>query len=146
ESERPGLSFTVDTLAELRRRHPGDEFFLLVGSDSLRDLSHWHEPARILEQAGLVVMPRPPHPVLSAEELRAALSPPPAGPLRLEVIEAPLINISSSDLRRRAAAGRSLRYLLPRAVECYIHDKHLYQPSPAPRPAGACHRPAASGQ
>jgi nicotinate-nucleotide adenylyltransferase len=127
EKERTGPSFTVDTVAELRRRHPGDDFFLLVGSDTLKDLPLWYEPARLLSQAGLVVMARPGHAVPSAAELRARLALPEAVPLRLEVADAPLIDISSRDLRRRAAAGRSLRYFLPRAVEAYILDKRLYR-------------------
>ncbi len=126
EKERSGPSYTVDTLAELRRRHPGHEFFLLVGSDTMNDLPHWHEPGRVLELAGLLVMARPDNPVLTAEQLRARMDLPDNGPLRLEVVETPQIDISSRDLRRRAAAGRSLRYFLPRAVECYIHDKRLY--------------------
>ena len=48
-------------------------------------------------------------------------------PVRMEVVQTPQIDISSRDLRRRAAAGRSLHYFLPRAVECYIHDKRLYR-------------------
>jgi nicotinate-nucleotide adenylyltransferase len=117
----------VDTLTELRRRHPGHEFFLLIGSDTLRDLPHWYQPARVLELASLLVMPRPGNAVMTADELRARLDAPASMPVRLEAIETPLIDISSRDLRRRAAAGRSLRYFLPRAVECYIHDKRLYR-------------------
>lgn len=127
EKERSGPSYTVDTLAELRRRHPGNEFFLLVGSDTLVDLPHWYEPVRVLEQAGLLVMARPGSDVPTVEQLQAQLPMPGDAPLRLQVIETPQIDISSRDLRRRAAAGRSLRYFLPRAVECYIHDKRLYQ-------------------
>jgi nicotinate-nucleotide adenylyltransferase len=127
EKDRPGPSYTVDTLSELHRRQPGDEFFLLVGSDTLADLPHWREPARVLELAGLLVMARPDNPLLTVEELRACLDWSEEMPLTYEVAEVPLIDISSRDLRRRAAAGRSLRYFLPRAVECYIHDKRLYQ-------------------
>jgi nicotinate-nucleotide adenylyltransferase len=65
--------------------------------------------------------------VLSAEEVRRRLGPG-APPVRLEVVETPLIDISSRDLRRRARAGRSLRYFVPRAVECYVRDKRLYAP------------------
>lgn len=127
EKERPGPSYTADTLAELRRRHPAHEFLLLIGSDTLLDLPHWHQPLRVLEQAGLLVMTRPGSAVPTAEELRTRLHAPASLPLRLEVVETPQIDISSRDLRRRAAAGRSLRYFLPRAVECYIHDKRLYR-------------------
>jgi nicotinate-nucleotide adenylyltransferase len=127
EKERSGPSYTVDTLAELRRRHPAHEFFLLVGSDTLVDLPHWYEPIRVLEQAGLLVMARPGSAVLTAEQLRAQLHLSAEVPLRLQIIETPLIDISSRDLRRRAAQDRSLRYFLPRSVECYIHEKKLYR-------------------
>jgi len=127
EKERSGPSYTADTLAELRRRHPAHEFLLLLGSDTLLDLPHWYQPHRVLENASLLVMTRPGSAVLSAEQLRERLHLSENTPLRVEVIETPLIDISSRDLRRRAAAGRSLRYFLPRAVECYIHDKRLYE-------------------
>jgi nicotinate-nucleotide adenylyltransferase len=127
EKDRPGPSYTVDTLAELRARHPLADFHLLIGSDSLADLPTWREPRRILEHAGLLVVARPGAAGPSAEELRRQLGLPEEAPLRLQVAEAPLVEISSRDLRRRAAAGLSLRYFLPRAVECYIHDKRLYQ-------------------
>ena len=59
EKEREGPSYTVDTLAEMRRRRPGDDFWLLVGGDVVRDLHLWYEPRRIVEAAGLLVMARP---------------------------------------------------------------------------------------
>ena len=59
EKELPPPSYTANTLAELHRRHPGNELFLLMGSDGLPDLPGWYEPARVVEQAGLVVVPRP---------------------------------------------------------------------------------------
>jgi nicotinate-nucleotide adenylyltransferase len=131
EKERPGPSYTVDTLAELRRRHPQTEFFLLIGSDTLAEFPGWHEPVRLLEHAGLMVMARPGNPVLPMEELRARLRPPEGFSVRVEIAQTPLIDISSRELRERARGGRSLRYFLPRAVECYIHDKHLYRPRPS---------------
>lgn len=127
EKERLGPSYTADTLAELRRRHPTHEFFLLVGSDTLADLPHWHEPLRVLEQASLLVVARPGVAVPTHGELRQRLQASESLPLRLHVVEMPQIDIASRDLRRRATAGRSLRYFLPRAVECYIHDKRLYR-------------------
>ncbi len=127
EKERLGPSYTADTLAELRRRHPAHEFFLLVGSDTLADLPQWHEPLRVLEQASLLVVARPGVAVPPHEELRQRLQASESLPLRLHVVEMPQIDIASRDLRRRVAAGRSLRYFLPRAVECYIHDKRLYR-------------------
>jgi nicotinate-nucleotide adenylyltransferase len=129
EKDRTGPSYTVDTVAELRRLHPGDEFFLLVGSDTLADIHTWYEPARLLDMVGLLVMTRPGRATRTAEEIRAALRLP--VPVRLEVIESPLIDISSRDLRVRSAAGRTLRYLLPRAVEMYVMEKHVYRATPA---------------
>src|SRR5262249_53451628 len=113
EKDRPGPSYTVHTLEEIHRRHPDAELFLPVGSDTLLDLPHWYQPARILELAGLLVTARPGWPLPSLGELRAALHLPPGADLRLEVVDSPLIDISSRDLRRRAAEGRSLRYLVP---------------------------------
>jgi nicotinate-nucleotide adenylyltransferase len=131
EKEREGLSYTVDTLAELSSRRPRGEFFLLIGGDTIRDLPQWYEPRRILELASLLVVRRPESSVPDREELRAQLGLP-IDAVRMEVIQAPLIDISSRDLRRRVGEGRSLRYLLPRAVECYIHDKRLYRTDGAP--------------
>jgi nicotinate-nucleotide adenylyltransferase len=129
ERDRPGPSYTADTLAELHRRHPGAELFLLVGGDTLHDLPTWYEPARVAERATLLVMERPGWDMPTEDALRAALRLPEAAALRRQVVEAPLIDIRSRDLRRRAAEGRSIRYLVPRAVEAYIADKGLYRPA-----------------
>ncbi|HKI36783.1 MAG TPA: nicotinate-nucleotide adenylyltransferase [Gemmataceae bacterium] len=128
ENERPGPSYTVDTLDELRKAQPSAEWFLLVGSDTLAELHEWHDPVGIVRRAGLLVMVRGGDPIRSAEELRVSLKLPETETVSVEVIESPRIEISSRDLRRRAAEGRSLRYLVPRAVECYVEEKGLYQP------------------
>jgi nicotinate-nucleotide adenylyltransferase len=140
EDERPGPSYTVDTLAELARRHPDREWWLMIGSDSLAEMHEWHDPAGIVRQAGLLVRARENAPVLSMDEVRAALHLPDDVALRMEVVIAPLIEISSRDLRRRAAQGQSLRYLVPRAVECYIREKGLYREAALPHdlPASPC--------
>ena len=126
EKDRPGPSFTVDTLESIHQRQPQDELFLLLGSDSLHDLPHWYEPDRIVRAATLLVMARSDWVLLSAEELHGELRLPPEVPVRLQVVQVPLIGIASRDLRRRAESGRSFTLLLPRAVEAYIHDKLLY--------------------
>jgi nicotinate-nucleotide adenylyltransferase len=112
EKERPGVSYTADTLAQLRQLHPDAEFFFILGSDCLPDLVHWHEPRRLIAQAGLLIVNRSGWPEML---------------LHQQVVAVPMIDISSSDLRRRATEGRSLRYFLPRAVECYIETHHLYR-------------------
>jgi nicotinate-nucleotide adenylyltransferase len=125
EKDRAGPSYTVDTLAELRHRHPDDTFSLLVGGDSLADLPLWRDPAGIVARAGLLVMARPGTPLLTAEELRRKIGT--SQEVSLAVVEAPQIDIASRDLRRRVREGRSVRYLTPRGVEAYIHDKGLYR-------------------
>src|SRR5450755_450450 len=86
EKDRDGPSYTVDTLAELRRRRPGDDFWLLAGGDAVRDLHFWYEPRRLLDMAGLLVMARPTSPPPDPEELRARLGLP-AGAVRMAVVE-----------------------------------------------------------
>jgi nicotinate-nucleotide adenylyltransferase len=130
EKDRPGPSYTVDTLAELHARKPGADLWLLVGSDTLTDIGSWHEKQRLTELAGLLVMARPGHEILPAERVRAELGLSPAEPLRMETVDVPLIDISSRDLRRRSATGRSIRYFLPRSIEMYIREKHLYRVAP----------------
>jgi nicotinate-nucleotide adenylyltransferase len=127
EKHRPGPSYTADTLDELQRLHPDAELHLLLGSDTLPEFPRWYEPRRILRTAALVVMERPGHPVPPAEELRSALGLPAAEPLRMQQVTVPLIDLSSRDIRRRVAEGRTVRYMLPRAVEVYIAEKGLYR-------------------
>ena len=129
EKDREGPSYTVDTLDEMRRRRPGDDFWLLAGGDVIRDLHLWYEPRRLLETTGLLVMSRPGTPEPNRDELAGRLDLP---AVRLEVVEAPLIDIASSDLRRRAAEGRGLPLSPARAVESYVRDRRLYQEALSP--------------
>jgi nicotinate-nucleotide adenylyltransferase len=127
EKDRPGPSYTADTLAELHRRYPQTELFLLIGSDSLPNLPSWHDPERVVRSAGLLVGARVRWPVAGPEELCKQLGLATSSELRIQVVDIPLIEIASRDVRRRVAQGRSIRFLVPRAVECYIGEKHLYQ-------------------
>jgi nicotinate-nucleotide adenylyltransferase len=126
EKERPGPSFTIDTLADAHCRHLGNEYFLILGADCLPDFPTWREPERIIEMSTLLVAARPGWPVWPANQVAAALGLADPGKVRLEPILIPLIEISSRDLRRRASEARSLLYLVPRAVEVYIREKKLY--------------------
>jgi nicotinate-nucleotide adenylyltransferase len=122
ELRRTGPSYTVDTLRTLREQHPSAELFLLLGGDSLADFPTWREPREILSLAKLGVMKR-------------EGSPPPEQPTgweaelaeRVTFIEAPLLAISGTDLRRRVSEGRSIRYFVPAAVEAFINANKLYQ-------------------
>lgn len=134
ESERAGPSYTADTLTALHERTPHTDFCLILGSDCLPDLPTWHQPQRIVAQARLLIAARPGYPVWSVNEIRAALKLTAEAPLHVDVVELPQIDFASRDLRRRIAAGLSVRYMLPNAVLAYIHDKKLYSSHPLPAP------------
>jgi nicotinate-nucleotide adenylyltransferase len=127
EHERDGPSYTIDTLTELKRRYPDHQFFLILGGDSLADLPLWREPQGIIAQAGLLVMARPGVAVMSEEELRQRLNLSVETKLSLQILETPQIDIASRYLRRNVAQGRSIRYLVPRAVEVLIENRGLYR-------------------
>jgi nicotinate-nucleotide adenylyltransferase len=120
--DRPGPHYTEDMLALLRATHPDDELYLLIGSDSLRDLLEWHGPARVVAQARLAVMRR-----LGAEpNMRALESALPGISARVNWVDAPWLDVSSTDIQRRVRAGLSIRYFVPAAVESYIIEHRLY--------------------
>jgi nicotinate-nucleotide adenylyltransferase len=126
ERDRPGPSFTADTLAEFHAANVGSEIFLIVGADCLPDMPKWYEPIRILELATLLVAARTGFVVWTTARLAEALGIADAAGVRIKEIEIPLIEISSRDLRRRAAEGRSLLFMVPRALEVYIRERKLY--------------------
>ena len=115
EQDREGLSYTVDTLRYLRQREPGSEWHLILGGDSVRDLELWREPHKIATQCKLLIVQRP--------GVQASL--PPAY-FQYQIVDSPLIDISSTAIRTKLAAGQSIRYLVPAAVEDYIRSKQIY--------------------
>jgi len=123
ETRRPGPHYSVETLESVGRDNPGEELFFLIGADSLADLVSWREPARIAQLATIVVVNRPGIGEVDPTSL------PDFGPgsHRLLSVTIPLIGIASTDLRRRLAEGRSIRYLVPRGVEAYIEAQGLYR-------------------
>jgi nicotinate-nucleotide adenylyltransferase len=114
ELRRPGPSYTVDTLRQLREEHPDWDLHLVIGGDSLASFEHWRDPDGIRRLARLVVYPR------------GEASPAPTGD-RATVLDVPRLAVSSTDLRRRVAAGGSIRYFVPDAVLRYIIDHGLYR-------------------
>ena len=127
EIERGGTSYTVDTLAELGQSLADSELFFIMGADSLTDFSDWREPARICELAFVAVLARGGHPPPDMSLLAKHLPPQQTVPLESHLLAVPEIEISSTDLRRRLAEGRSTRYQLPAAVEAYIATNGLYR-------------------
>ncbi|AMV35929.1 nicotinate-nucleotide adenylyltransferase [Planctomyces sp. SH-PL62] len=125
EATRPGPSYSVDTLAQIREERPEDELFFLIGGDSLVDLPTWRQPDQIAATATIVVANRPGSDV---EPPPASLFGPDARPLQF--VSIPPIGIASQGLRSRLAEGRSIRYQTPRAVEAYIEAHKLYREAP----------------
>ena len=125
EKELPPPSYTVQTLEELRTRHPEHEFVLVIGGDSLHDLPTWYQPQKLLELAEIVAVARPGVATPSAADLAKALAVP-VESVRLRMVECPLIDIASRELRQRVKDGRTIRYAVPRAVEEFIRERKLY--------------------
>jgi nicotinate-nucleotide adenylyltransferase len=122
ELEREGPSYTVDTLRELRERGPDDELFLIIGGDQAAVLPSWRESQEILSLATVAVFERASS---SRNAIGVTLSRMP-GVDRLRFLEMPRIDISSTMVRRRAAAGKPIRYLVPDKVANFIGAQSLY--------------------
>src|SRR5436309_590210 len=105
EKELPPPNYTADTLAELRRRHPDDTFALILGADSFLDLPGWHDPARVVAQAEIIVVGRPGFFEALDEAAVGTVVRAVGREFAPRFVEAPLIGIASRDLRRRVAEG-----------------------------------------
>jgi len=125
EMERPGPSYTVDTMGELQRVYGEDaHLFLVMAVDSLTQIDAWREPERILGMAEWAVGPRPGIAAPPAEWLHERFG---AAASRIHLLEGPGLAVSATQIRERVAAGRAIRYLVPRAVEELILDQRLYR-------------------
>jgi nicotinate-nucleotide adenylyltransferase len=122
EIRRGGASYTVDTLEALRSDGLVDPW-LILSSEALAGFPDWREPRRVLELARLAVVPRGGFDPLGSAWVEQRF---PGAEDRVHFLGGPLLPISGSVVRRRAAAGRSVRYLVPDAVAAYIADHHLY--------------------
>lgn len=111
EAERPGPSYTVETVSTYRARWPDASLVLLLGSDAAKDFESWRQPDRIQEMAEVVIFTRGPVP--------------PGAEYR--VVEVPRIDISATTIRTRVRAGQSIRYFVPDAVAGYIETHGLYR-------------------
>jgi nicotinate-nucleotide adenylyltransferase len=125
ELDRPGPSFTVDTLEQLKAGGLAqDELYVIVGTDLLKEFHLWRRPGRILELCTLVVAPRPGFP---DHDLSNLASIGPEASRKVIFLDGPLIGISSTGIRRRVAEGRSVRYQVPEEVEGYMERYGLYR-------------------
>ena len=122
EITRSGPSYTVDTLTELREHHPDAEFIVILGIDALREIDRWHQPRKLFELSSVVGMARP-GAAINLSVLHAAI---PGSSSRIRLLDSALIDISGTDIRRRAAHARPIRYRVPPTVEQYIQENALY--------------------
>lgn len=125
ELERDGPSYTIDTINELRKQGHGDQAALILGFDSLLELYTWKDYQAIMEQTRIISAFRPGYPVLKNEAnwppfLKSYLQ-------QIRILEAPLLDISSTWLRVELMYERSIRYLIPEPVIDYIRKHHLYR-------------------
>lgn len=114
EFRMPKPSYTIDTLTYLSEQHPQHQFVLFLGSDNLKHFKKWKNYEAILEHYEILVYPRPGDPVSF-------------GHPKVRTIEAPLLDISATFIRKSIQEGHSVKYLLPDKVEEYILAKKLYQ-------------------
>lgn len=122
ELERPGPSYTVDTLRAFHEESPSDTLVLILGADQAARLPRWHAPEEVLRLAVVAVAERA---GARREEVRSAVEGL-AGAERIGFFHMPRIDISSSFVRERAAVGRTVRYVVPDAVAALIEERGLY--------------------
>lgn len=124
EIDRGGMSYSVDSLEQLSARRPGEEFVFIVSAEAARQLPTWRDPRRLLELAEMAVVPRLGYPGLEPDwtaQHFAGLE------HRFIAIASASLGHSATTIRARAAAGRTIRYLVPPAVEDYIERYGLYR-------------------
>lgn len=127
ELERPGPSYTIDTLRAIRQRHPDlDALYFITGADAVLEILTWHEYDKLAQECRFIAVTRPGFVLERLAEIadKAFLD-------RVSFLPIPALEISSTDLRRRVREGRSLKYLTPEPVEAYIRQQGLYRPLPA---------------
>jgi nicotinate-nucleotide adenylyltransferase len=124
EIDRPGLTYTVDTLLALREEHgPQTELFFITGADAVWEILSWKDAEKVAGLCTFIGATRPGYDLAAAAEQHTRL----ASDFRIEYIEVPALAISSTDIRRRVAERQPIRYLLPEAVSSYVAKYSLYR-------------------
>lgn len=126
EIKRPGRTYTSDTLEEFHTHYPSDQLYYIVGADTLMQMDEWHEPERIFALAHILVATRSDQTDTEslATQIRHLQD---AYNAQITLLPVRNIEISSTDIRERVAAGKSIRFLVPTAVESYIEVQGLYR-------------------
>ncbi len=131
EIDRPGPTYTVDTLSELRKELDSEvEIYFILGMDSIRELRRWYEPEKLFDMCTVVAVSRPDSRDVSSGEIEREF---PAARGRIKTVRGPMLDISATDIRQRLAKGRSVSDSISPSVEQYIREHRLYRP---PLPSG----------
>jgi nicotinate-nucleotide adenylyltransferase len=123
EVERPGPTYTVDTMAEIKRQLGSAELFFILGWDNLSQLPQWHQPSQLIKLCRLVAVPRVDFQEPDLKSLEAVI---PGLERSVILLEQPRIDVNASEIRRMVAQGLSIHNLVPEAVEKYIKKHKLY--------------------
>jgi nicotinate-nucleotide adenylyltransferase len=115
EFHLPKPSYTIDTLTYLQEQHKDHEFVLIIGEDNLAQFPQWKNYDKILEYFSLYVYPRP-------ESIETELKNHP----KVAIVPSPLLDISATYIRDCVKNGKSIKYLVPEAVETFIKEKRFY--------------------
>jgi nicotinate-nucleotide adenylyltransferase len=126
ELKRPGPHYTIDTIRLLAEQDPKAQIVPIIGGDSLNDLPTWHQPKEIVYAAHWVGVMRRPGEETDLQALEREL---PGISSKIHYVDAPLLEIASSEIRERVANGQPFRYYLPEPVYEYIEQHHLYHQS-----------------
>lgn len=125
EVDRPGVTYTVDTMAELRTIHgPETELFFITGADAVLDILTWKDSDRLADMCTLIAATRPGYDLSRFQQQIESSR------LQVDLMEVPALAISSTDIRARILDRRPVRYLLPEAVAAYMVKNRLYEEAP----------------
>jgi nicotinate-nucleotide adenylyltransferase len=127
EIRRPGKSYTILTVRDIRELHGGCRPFVLVGSDCIRDLPHWKEIRALLDQCTMVIATRPGTDTHMPAALEERVGSKRVAALRRDLLPIPAIDVSSSLVRERIRAGLPIRYLVPDPVARFVAERNLYR-------------------
>ncbi len=125
EINRKGKTYTVDTIAEIKKINPELKIYFVIGADEAKMLDTWHEPERLLKMCSFIAVSRPGFDrnelIKTVDEVRKKYC------CDIHYIDVPALDISSSDLREKISEGRSIKYLVPDKTEKYINEHNLYR-------------------
>lgn len=123
EVDKKQVCYTVDTVRHFREKMPGTELFFITGADAVLEILEWKDPGELLAMAKLIAATRPGYPLDRLSEATAKF----LEQNQVGIMEVPAIGVSSSMIRERLAAGKSIRYLVPHGVEQFIYKEGLYR-------------------